>query len=89
MKEIEIGVIAFGTKTALWDLITVAPPVGLLVGGVALRSAGFLGIKRIFDGTFTEVQKSEILRNLKELLKDIEAKERALNLSDDVQFRNF
>ena len=76
------AVAAFGGIPLLFGLITVAPPVGLVVGGAALGAAALVGVKRIFDGTFDEGKKKEMLDNLKKQLKDIEDKETASNLKD-------
>ena len=92
LGEIGIGVVgaagagaavaAFGGTSFLFGLIAVAPPVGLVVGGAALGAAALVGVKRIFDGTFNEGKKSEMLKNLEKQLTDIEAKEKAYNLKD-------
>ncbi len=77
------AVAAFGGTSMLFGLITVAPPVGLVVGGAALGAAALVGIKKIlFDGTYTEGKRAEMLRQLKDLLREIEIKERASNISD-------
>ncbi|MBE9094235.1 hypothetical protein [Tychonema sp. LEGE 07203] len=93
LADIGIGVVgaagagaaaaAFGGGAVFFGLITVAPPVGLVVGGAALGAAALVGVKRIlFDGTFNEGKRAEILENLKQQARDIEAKERASNLQD-------
>ena len=67
------AVAAFGGTSILFGLVTLAPPVGLVVGGAAL-----IGLKKIFlDGTFTEGKQAQLLAQLKEQLKDAESKERA------------
>lgn len=77
------AVAAFGGTSLLFGLITVAPPVGLVVGGAALGAAALVGAKRIlFDGTFTQGKKAEMLRQLKDQLKEVEAKERVSKLGD-------
>lgn len=77
------AVAAFGGTSVLFGLWAVAPPVGLVVGGAALGAAAFVGVKRmLFDGTFDDGKKAEILKNLKEQQRDIEAKERASKLED-------
>ncbi|HBK95877.1 MAG TPA: hypothetical protein DD001_00380 [Microcoleaceae bacterium UBA10368] len=76
------AVAAFGGASFLFGLVAVAPPVGLVVGGAALGAAALVGVKRIFDGTFNEGKKSEMLKNLEKQLTDIEAKEKAYNLKD-------
>lgn len=78
------AVAAFGGASLLFGLITVAPPVGLVVGGAALGAAALVGAKRIlFDGRFTQGKKAEMLRQLKAQLKEVEAKERASNLCEN------
>lgn len=77
------AVAAFGGTSLLFGLITVAPPVGLVVGGAVLGAAALVGAKKIlFDGNFNDGKKAEMLRQLKERLKEIEAKERASKLED-------
>jgi len=77
------AVAAFGGTSILFGLVAVAPPVGLVVGGAALGAAALVGAKRIFfDGTYNEGKKAEILKQLKELLREVEAKERASKLED-------
>ena len=93
LADIGIGVVgaagagaaaaAFGGASFLFRLITVAPPVGLVVGGAVLGAAALVGAKRmLFDGTFDDRKKAEMLKNLKQQAKDIEAKERASKLED-------
>ncbi|HEY9772124.1 MAG TPA: hypothetical protein V6C71_27070 [Coleofasciculaceae cyanobacterium] len=77
------AVAAFGGTSMLFGLITVAPPVGLIVGGAALGAAALVGAKKIlFDGTYDEGKKAEMLRQLKDLLREVEAKEKASNIGD-------
>src|SRR4028118_1489042 len=62
---------AFGGGSILFGLIAVAPPVGLVVGGAALGAAALVGVKRmLFDGTFDQGKQAEILKQLKEQLRD-------------------
>ncbi|MEM8719735.1 MAG: hypothetical protein AAGE84_10560 [Cyanobacteria bacterium P01_G01_bin.39] len=76
-------VAAFGGKSMLFGLITVAPPVGLVVGGAALGAAALVGAKKIlFDGTYNEGKRAEMLRQLKDLLRKVEAKEQVDNVGD-------
>ncbi|MEP6519198.1 hypothetical protein [Microcoleus vaginatus] len=93
LAEIGIGVVgavgagaavaAFGGASFLFGLITVAPPVGLVVGGAALGAAGLVGVKRMLsDGTFDQGKQAEMVENLKKQVTDIEAKERASKLED-------
>lgn len=77
------AVAAFGGVPVLFGLITVAPPVGLVVGAAALGAAGLVGVKRMLsDGTFDQGKQAEMVENLKEQLRDVEAKERASKLED-------
>lgn len=41
------AVAAFGGTSVLFGLITVAPPVGLVVGGAALGASALVGLKRM------------------------------------------
>ncbi|WP_339384918.1 hypothetical protein [Tychonema sp. LEGE 06208] len=93
LAEIGIGVVgagaaagavaAFGGTSILFGLIAVAPPVGLVVGGAALGAAALVGAKRIiFDGNFNEGKKAAMLDQLKEQLREVEAKERASKVRD-------
>ncbi|MGL6337638.1 MAG: hypothetical protein ACRC80_00680, partial [Waterburya sp.] len=75
------AVATFGGTSMLFGLITVAPPVGLVVGGAVLGAAALVGAKKIlFDGTYDEGKRAELLRQLKDLLKEIEIKERISNV---------
>ncbi|MEG4851501.1 hypothetical protein QUB10_11360 [Microcoleus sp. B5-D4] len=76
------AVAAFGGVPLLLGLWVVAPPVGLVVGGAALGAAALVGVKRIFEGNYNEGKQEEMLKNLKEQLRDVEAKERASKLED-------
>jgi len=77
------AVAAFGGQAILFGLIAVAPPVGLVVGGAALGAAALVGVKRIFfDGTFNQGKQAEILKQSQELLREVEAKERASKVRD-------
>ena len=78
------AVAAFGGTSMLFGLITVAPPVGLVVGGAALGAAALVGAKRIlFDGTYDEGKKAEMIRQLKDLLREVETKEQVSNISEN------
>ncbi len=60
------AVAAFGGTTLLFGLITVAPPVAMLVGGAALGGAAILGIKKmLLDGSYIQGVRAETLRQLK------------------------
>jgi hypothetical protein len=103
LADIGIGVVGaagggaaaafFGATTApiLFGLMAlpVAAPIGIIVGGVALGAAGLVGAKKIlFDGTFTEGKQAEMLKQLQEQLREVEAKERTSKLgeSDKTKF---
>ncbi|MEG4860889.1 hypothetical protein QUB75_25930 [Microcoleus sp. K1-B6] len=76
------AVAAFGGQAIFFGLIAVAPPVGLVVGAAALGAVALVGAKRIFDGTFNEGKQKEMLEQLKEQLREVEAKERASKVRD-------
>jgi len=83
------AVAAFGGTSILFGLVTVAPPVGLVVGGAALGAAALVGVKRILiDGTFNGGKKAELLKQMKERLTEVEAKEKShqLDESDKTKF---
>ena len=71
------AVAAFGGTTLLFGLITVAPPVAMLVGGAALGGAAILGVKKmLLNGSYIQGVRAETLRQLKDNLTTIKAKER-------------
>jgi len=77
----------FGASTVprLFGLMVmpVAAPIGVVALGVALGAPALVGVKRVlFDRTFTEGKQAEMLRQLKEQLREVEAKERVSQLSD-------
>lgn len=77
------AVAAFGGTSILFGLMTLAPPVGLVVGGAALGFAALVGAKKtFFDGTSKDGKKAEMLKQLYEQKKDFEARERASKLGD-------
>jgi len=77
------AVAAFGGTSILFGLITLATPVGWVVGGAALGAAALVGAKKtFFDGTFKDGKKAEMLKQLYEQKKDFEARERASKLGD-------
>ena len=93
LADIGIGVVgaagagaaaaAFGGASFFFGLWVVAPPVGLVVGGAALGAAALVGVKRmLFDGNFDQGKQAEMLKQLKEQLRDVEAKERGSKLQD-------
>lgn len=70
------AVAAFGGTSILFGLITIAPPVGLVVGGAALGGLALLGVKKIlFDGTYDEGRKAELLKKLRDQYNEVKAKE--------------
>lgn len=93
LADIGIGVVGaagagaaaavFGGGAVFFGLWAVAPPVGLVVSGAALGAAALVGVKRmLFDGTFDQGKQAEMLKQLKEQLRDVEAKERGSKLQD-------
>ena len=77
------AVAAFGGTSILFGLITLAPPVGLVVGGAALGGLAVLGVKRVlFDGTYDEGRKAELLKKLKDQYNEAKAKERSSTVTD-------
>lgn len=70
--------------TAFLGLIPVAAPLAVVVGGAALGGAALVGLKKmLFDGTFDEGKKAEMLRQYKDQLRELEAKEKASTLTDN------
>ncbi len=85
------AVAAFGGTSIMFGLVTLAAPVGLVVGGAALGGAALIGLKKAFFDNplaYTQGQQEEILRQLNEQLKEVEAKERSSKLkeSDKTKF---
>ncbi len=81
------AVAAFGGTSLLFGLITVAPPVGLVVGGAALGGAALVGLKRVlFDGTSKQGKRSQLLIDLEDQIREIEAKEQAASLGEDDKY---
>lgn len=79
---------ALGSTSILFGLVTIAAPVGVVVGGAALGGMALIGAKRVlFDGTFNEGKRSEMLNNLKEQYKEAQSKERADNIEDSDKTR--
>ncbi len=77
------AVATFGGTSVLFCLITVAPPVGLVVGGAVLGAAALVGVKKfLFDGTFSDGQRAEMLNQLQDLLQEIQLKEQASNIDE-------
>ena len=79
---------AFGGTAVpiLFGLITVpvAAPIGVIAGAAALGGAALFGVKRfLIDGTHQEGQREEILRQLKEKLREMETEERKSTIGDN------
>jgi GTP cyclohydrolase II len=86
---------AFGGTTAsiLFGLVTipVAAPLGVVAGAAILGGAALVGVKKkCLDGTRIEGKREEILQQLKEQLREVEAEERASQLKerDKIKFIN-
>lgn len=72
---------AFGGTTAsvLFGLVAipVAAPVAVVAGAAVLGGGALFGMKRaLFDGTYTEGKKAELVKQLEDELCEVEAKER-------------
>lgn len=64
--------------------IPVAAPLGVVAGGAVLGGAALVGVKKVlFDGSRMQGKKEEMLKQLKERLREVEAKERASHVKDD------
>ena len=73
-----------GASAIFFGLIPVAAPLGVVVGGAALGGIALATLRKaLFDGTYREGKKAEMLKQLKEQLKDVEAKERSSHIKDD------
>lgn len=73
-----------GASAIFFGLLPVAAPLGVVVGGAALGGMALVGLKKVlFDGTYMEGKKAEMLKQLKEQLREVEAKERASHIKDD------
>lgn len=78
---------AFGGTTAsiLFGLVTipVAAPAAVVAGAAVLGGAALFGVKRfLVDGTKEEGKRDEMLRYLKDQLREIEKEERKSTISD-------
>ncbi|MEH2043576.1 hypothetical protein [Nostoc sp.] len=78
---------AFGGTTAsiLFGLVTipVAAPVAIVAGAAVLGGAAIFGAKRfLIDGTHHEGKREEMLRQLRDQLREIEIKERQSKISE-------
>jgi len=87
---------AFGgtAATILFGLVTlpVAAPVTVVAGAAVLGGAAFLGVKRFFvDGTYQAGKREEMLRQLRDQLREVERKERqtSINEEDKTEFYSF
>lgn len=81
-----------GASAIFFGLLPVAAPLGVVVGGAALGGMALVGLKKaLFDGTYMEGKKQQILEQLKERLKEIEVKERASHIKDNdkINFHKF
>jgi hypothetical protein len=83
------AVVAFGGSAVpiLFGLIAlpVAAPLGMVVGGAALGAAAFVGVKKMmWDNhiAYTQGKQAEMLKQLKEQLREVEAKQRISQLGD-------
>jgi len=79
---------AFGGTAVpiLFGLITipVAAPIGVVAGAAALGGAALFGVKRfLIDGTHQQGQREEILRQLKEKLRELETEERKSTIGEN------
>lgn len=73
-----------GASTVFFGLIPVAAPLAVVAGAAVLGGAALVGAKRVlFDGTYMEGKKAEMLKKLNEQLREVEAKERASRIKDD------
>lgn len=92
LSDIGIGVVGaagagyaasiFGASAVFFGLVPVAAPLAVVAGGAALGGFALVGLKKIFDGTSEQDRKTEILNQLKESLRKIEAKEKASKIED-------
>lgn len=93
LSDIGIGVVGaagagyaasvLGASAIFFGLVPVAAPIAVVAGGAALGGLALVGIKKmLFDGTFDEGKKAEMLKQLKEKLREVEAKERVSKLGD-------
>lgn len=78
---------AFGGTTAsiLFGLVTipVAAPVAIVAGAAVLGGAAIFGAKRfLIDGTHHEGKREEMLRQLRDQLREVETKERQSEISE-------
>jgi hypothetical protein len=78
------AVAAFGGTSILFGLSLLgATPVGWVVGTAAAGGAIAYGVLRLTKGGgYNEAKQEEILKQLKEQLREVEAKERASKLED-------
>ncbi len=79
---------AFGGTTAsvLFGLVAipVAAPLAVVAGAAVLGGGALFGVKRaLFDGTYTEGKKSELIRQLEYELREMKTKERQDKISQE------
>jgi len=81
------------TASALFGLVAipVAAPLAVVAGGTLLGGAALFGVKRLFEGTYHEGKKAELIRQMEGQLRDIEEKERkeSVRASDRKEFHLF
>jgi hypothetical protein len=64
--------------------IPVAAPLAVVAGAAVLGGSALFGLKRaLFDGTYTEGKKAELVRQLEDELREIRAKERKDKISQE------
>ncbi|WP_121969529.1 hypothetical protein [Leptolyngbya sp. BC1307] len=87
---------AFGGATAsvLFGLVAipVAAPLAVVAGAAVLGGGALLGVKRaLFDGTYTEGKKAELIRQMEDELREMKAKERKdrIGKEDKTKFHLF
>ncbi len=78
---------AFGgtTATALFGLVAipVAAPLAVVAGAAVLGGGALFGVKRAFEGTYTDGKKAELVRQLEDELREIKTKERKDKISQE------
>lgn len=73
-----------GASAIFFGLIPVAAPVAVVAGGAALGGLALVGVKKIlFDGTYDKGKRDQIRIQIEEILRDIEAKEKASSLGEN------
>ncbi|PZO59265.1 MAG: hypothetical protein DCF15_04085, partial [Phormidesmis priestleyi] len=63
---------------------TAAAPLAVVAGAAVLGGGAFFGLKRaLFDGTYTEGKKAELVRQMEDELREMQAKERKAKISKE------